>query len=367
MTKWRMTKLGEIAEIVRGSTITRKEVTPGEVPVIAGGQTPSCYHNIFNREGTTITVSASGAYAGFVQYFEIPIFASDCSTIKVKDESEISPKFLFYMLQASQRDIYSFQRGSGQPHVYPSQLVGLDVPVPSIDEQHKIVELLEGHLSRLDAALTDVKVAKIKADQFRSSILQSAFKRGVAADHDKSAWATAQLSELVDIGWGDLQVTKKSYVQTGYLAYSATGADGLLPYFDYDSEGIIISAIGANCGKIFRANGKWSCIKNTMRILPKNPSVLLDYLFHYLSDSSIFPKRGSGQPFIGQQDAREIEISFPSIAEQRKIIEFVEYSISRLEASMNLAEAIEIQSVGLRRSLLQAAFTGQLTKEVVHV
>ena len=59
MTKWRMTKLGDIAEVVRGSTITRKEVTLGEVPVIAGGQTPSCYHNVFNREGTTITVSAS--------------------------------------------------------------------------------------------------------------------------------------------------------------------------------------------------------------------------------------------------------------------------------------------------------------------
>ena len=171
MTNSKIMKLGDIAEVVRGSTITRKEVTPGEIPVIAGGQTPSCYHNTSNREGTTITVSASGAYAGFVQYFEIPIFASDCSTIKVKDENEMSPRFLFYMLQASQRDIYSFQRGSGQPHVYPSQLVGLDIPVPSIEEQHKIVEILEDHLSRLDAALADVKQAKLKAAQFRRAFI----------------------------------------------------------------------------------------------------------------------------------------------------------------------------------------------------
>jgi type I restriction enzyme S subunit len=164
-----------------------------------------------------------------------------------------------------------------------------------------------------------------------------------------------------------LQVTNKSYVDSGYVAYSATGADGFLPYFDYDSDGIIVSAIGANCGRIFRASGKWSCIKNTMRILPKNSSILIDYLFHYLSDSTIFPKRGSGQPFIGQQDAREIAISFPSVAEQQKIIDFVEYSLSRLDSSMKLAEQMENQAVVLRRSLLQAAFTGQLTKEVISV
>ena len=122
-----------------------------------------------------------------------------------------------------------------------------------------------------------------------------------------------------------------------------------------------------NCGKIFRASGKWSCIKNTMRILPKNSSILIDYLFHYLSDSTIFPKRGSGQPFIGQQDAREIAISFPSVAEQQKIIDFVEYSLSRLDSSMKLAEQMENQAVVLRRSLLHAAFTGQLTNEVVSV
>ena len=113
MTQWQTMKLGELAEVSRGSTITRKEVFPGEVPVIAGGQTPSCYHNVSNRQGKTITVSASGAYAGYVQYFEIPIFASDCSTIKIKDENMTSSKFLFYMLLASQTEIYAFQRGSG--------------------------------------------------------------------------------------------------------------------------------------------------------------------------------------------------------------------------------------------------------------
>ena len=86
----------------------------------------------------------------------------------------------------------------------------------------------------------------------------------------QNAWTSARLSDIADIGWGDLSVTKKSYVEDGFTAFSATGADGLLPHYDFDEDGIVVSAIGANCGKIWRAYGKWSCIKNTMRILVKD-------------------------------------------------------------------------------------------------
>ena len=74
-----------------------------------------------------------------------------------------------------------------------------------------------------------------------------------------------RLGEIADVNWGDTSVTKSSYVDQGYPAYSATGADGFLPYADYDRQGIILSAIGARCGKIWFAEGKWSCIKNTIR------------------------------------------------------------------------------------------------------
>jgi type I restriction enzyme S subunit len=99
----------------------------------------------------------------------------------------------------------------------------------------------------------------------------------------------------------------------------------------------------------------------------KDSPVTLDYLFYFLSDPNSFPKRGSGQPFISKEDARDIEISYPPLPEQHKIVEILEDHLSRLDASIALADAMEKQSAGLRRSLLQAAFTGQLTKEVASV
>ena len=391
MTKWRMTKLGDIAEVVRGSTITRKEVTLGEVPVIAGGQTPSCYHNVFNREGTTITVSASGAYAGFVQYFEIPIFASDCSTIKVKDENEISPKFLFYMLQASQRDIYSFQRGSGQPHVYPSQLVGLDIPVPSIDEQNKIVELLEDHLSRLDAALADVKQAKLKAAQFRKSLLQSIFEGQYSTSSD--TWEHRTIGDFAEVKggkrlpkgtkWSD-EPTVHPYIRATDVKFGKINTEDLVHVPDsvwksisryVVAENDVVITIAGTIGEIAVVPSGLAganLTENAAKLVFDHHYVMPSYLSMYLQSPSVQQEfkelsRATTQAKLALYRIATVEIPVPTLHEQQKIMELVDEKLTYLTSSLNQISAIELQASSLRRSLLQAAFTGQLTNEVVSV
>ena len=131
----KMVPLGKFCSIEKGSTITRNEVSPGDIPVVAGGQEPSCYHNVSNREAGMITVSASGAYAGFVNYWTCPIFASDCNTISPKDKNATDTTFLFYGMKALQKHIYGLQKGGAQPHVYGKDLQNLLFPLPTIDKQ----------------------------------------------------------------------------------------------------------------------------------------------------------------------------------------------------------------------------------------
>ena len=66
-------KLGEVCIFQRGQTITKKDIINGDVPVVAGGQTPAYYHNKANREKNIITISSSG-YAGYVNFWTVPIF-----------------------------------------------------------------------------------------------------------------------------------------------------------------------------------------------------------------------------------------------------------------------------------------------------
>lgn len=78
---WKDGRIGDIAQPVRGQMLRSTDCVPGPYPVIAGGKSPAGYHNVCNRTGVTITISASGANAGYVALHRTPIFASDCSTI----------------------------------------------------------------------------------------------------------------------------------------------------------------------------------------------------------------------------------------------------------------------------------------------
>jgi len=131
--------LCEIAVIEKGQSITSKEIVKGEYPVIAGGQSSPYSHDKYNNEANVITVSSSGAYAGFVWYHDYPVFASDCSVIRAKNENIFSTKYIFEVLKAKQKEIYLLQQGAGQPHVYPADLAKILIPVVPANIQEKLI------------------------------------------------------------------------------------------------------------------------------------------------------------------------------------------------------------------------------------
>ena len=114
-----------------------------------------------------ITVSASGAYSGYVWYHEYPIFASDCTMISSKDTAKLSTRFLFEYLKAEQQDIYNLQQGSGQPHVYPSDLEKIKIPVPPLEKQTKIAN----HITQIRAQAKQLQQqAKEELDRAKKEI-----------------------------------------------------------------------------------------------------------------------------------------------------------------------------------------------------
>lgn len=132
-------KLQQLATLVKGQSITSDKIVEGAYPVIAGGQTSPYNHNQYNFKGNVITVSASGAYSGYIWYHEYPIFASDCTVIFSKNENEISTGFLYEILKLKQQEIYNLQQGAGQPHVYAKDLATLNIPFPPEKKQSEII------------------------------------------------------------------------------------------------------------------------------------------------------------------------------------------------------------------------------------
>jgi type I restriction enzyme S subunit len=282
--------------------------------------------------------------------------------------SKILTKFLCYQLNSPriQKHINEQQKGTTRPRVNLAMIRELPIYNPSIDEQHKIVELLEDHLSRLDAALADVKQAEIKAAQFRRSLLQSTFVENLVTNTNRSSSIT--FNDAFEIGkMARKAVKQRDYLRDGEFPVIDQGEDFISGYSNEESlvldfkKPVII--FGDHTRRIKYVNFPFIAGADGTKILV--PNVELDSVFAcYQLRSKELRDKGYARHF---SELRKEKFWIPPMNEQLKIVEHLDEHFSRLNTTASLADAMEKQATGLRRSLLQAAFTGQLSKEVASV
>jgi len=149
-----------------------------------------------------------------------------------------------------------------------------------------------------------------------------------------------------------LGLTKADYVQQGVKAYSAAGPDGYVVQQEGVEPSIILSSIGARCGKSFLTDGAWATLANTQVITPDRSVSEASYLIALLDNESYWNRSGSAQPFIKPSDVKGAWVPLPPLHEQRRIAEVLR--------SVDDAIAIErqcwAQSTKVRASLLQEHF-----------
>lgn len=168
---WPEFSLGEVSDVRRGTTITQTQTRYGNVPVVAGGLNATYFHDTSNRPGNVITVSASGASAGFVNFWTSPIFASDCSTVTT-NSGNMDIKYVYYFLRSQQDYINSKLRsGAAQPHVYAKDIAQLRLQVPPIDVQRRIAAILD----QADALRAKRREALAQLDSLTQSIFIDMF------------------------------------------------------------------------------------------------------------------------------------------------------------------------------------------------
>ena len=131
--------LGKECIMKRGTSATKASLPEGDIPVISGGVQPSFYCNIANRDGETITIAGSGASAGYVQYWNIPIFVCDAFSIKWEQNT----RYLYFVLKKMEEHIKATKKGAGVPHVQISCVDKFKIPVPPLPIQQHIVEVLD--------------------------------------------------------------------------------------------------------------------------------------------------------------------------------------------------------------------------------
>ena len=125
---WKKGELADVCCFLRGKNITSSEMIDGPYPVIAAGLDPSGYHSAANVKGTSVTISNSGANAGYISIHYSDIWAADCSYVSENDTKNIF--FVYEMLRNLSSVITNMQRGAAQPHVYAKDVNQLKMYLP---------------------------------------------------------------------------------------------------------------------------------------------------------------------------------------------------------------------------------------------
>ena len=173
--------LNMCCSIIKGDYLTRKDARAGSIPVILGGQQPAYYIDKANHTGEAIVVSRSGASAGFVSWWQEPIFVTDGFMIEPTDV--LRNRFLYHYLKDQQEHINHNKRGSGVPHITSQMLSSIRLPIIPLHIQDNIIMLLDSlffFTTELSKELADEINARKQQFEYYRSILLSFSKKQVA-------------------------------------------------------------------------------------------------------------------------------------------------------------------------------------------
>lgn len=326
-------KLGDCCSFKRGTTITAKNAIPGDVPVLAGGQKPAYYHNEANRTGETIVVAGSGAYAGFVSYWTIPVFLSD--SFSVEPDDRLVVKFVYYFLKNIQQKIFATKKGSGVPHVHGSSIEKFEIPLPPIEVQTEIVRILDKFTS-LEAELeAELDCRKRQYEYYRDKLLSFDNVGGQEVEWKK-------MSEVCEIYDGTHQTPK---YQSGGIPFISVenikdiyGSNKYISLEDYESYKIkpkvgdvFMTRIGSiGVCTVFTKQADIAYYVSLALLRPNKEILDSRYLKHFIESAIGRKELGkrilhNAVPIkINKSDIGKVKLLIPSLEEQHRIVSILD-------------------------------------------
>ncbi len=346
-SKWSFGELKNLVSIEKGQAITKSETTEGNIKVVAGGIDSAYTTGTANRPAGIITVSASGANAGFVNYWNEPIFASDCTTLIAK--TRIETLFIFYFLKKSQEYIYSLAHGSAQPHVYGSDLANIKIPLPPLDIQSQIVSecevidaecekarsVIENQRSEIDSVLSSIHASDYPIKSISDVVLSVEY--GTSAKSSKAGKVpVVRMGNIQDgkIDWGDLvyssddeEIEKYKLSKYDVLFNRTNSAEHVGKAGIYLGERPAIFA-----GYLIRVNYKKEVINPRYLCFILNSRKVREYGFSVMTKSV-------NQANINGSLLKKYQIPVPPLEEQNRLVQEILSHEQKIENAQQIISA----------------------------
>ena len=351
--------LGNVCEIQKGTAITSSEIEDGEYKVVAGGVDYAYMHNKYNRPENVITISASGANAGYVNFWTEKIFASDCTAIIGKSLEETC--FIYYFLKANQSMLFDLQKGSAQPHVYPNDIKQIKIPLPPKAIQLKIVaecQIIDKEVHKAYERIYELQeeikglVSNVKGKKIKLGDIYKISSGGTPSRKNSAYWING------DIPWvTTTEVTNGIITSTNECITKSGLENSSAKIYPKDSLIIAMYGQGSTRGRTAKL-GIDACTNQACAVLyEKKIEVETDFVWFYMQSQyenlrSI--SHGSVRPNLNANDITNYEIQLPPLAEQKTIvskIQAIEDEIASFKAICD--EAPARKKIVLHRELIK--------------
>ena len=377
MIDWPVKTLGEVCELVNGATPDTKVkeywggkhawITPAEMggldsPFISMSRRTLSDKGLASCSATIVppktVILSSRAPIGHLVINEVPMATNQgCKSLISKDGLDFS--FLYYYLKANVEVLESLGTGTTFKELSGTQLKTVEIPIPPLEEQKRIVAVLDNATTRVTELAVCYEQARTHANNLFTSASREAFK-------SNPDWPVKTIGDVCAV-LDSLRkpITKRDRTSGDYPYYGATGIVDYVGDYIFDERLVLVGEDGAKWDAgdrtAFIAEGKF-WVNNHAHVLRCKPGVLVDsWLTHYLTMSDL--KRyvsGLTVPKLNQGSLVSIEIPVPPLEEQKRIVARLDLMKTKT-SEMVAAYDVKLRAAkNLRQSILEAAFRGDL-------
>lgn len=370
---WKTVSLAEFVTLNYGKALQKDERNPdGKVPVY-GANGVYDWADRSLTTGPSLVIGRKGS-AGEVTRVDGPFWPSDVTYFTTHDSKRIDFNFLHYTLQVL--NLPKLAKGV-KPGINRNDVYGLSIPLPPLEEQRRIVAILDEAFEGLDRAHAHAEANL----QYARELFES--KRRILLTADSDSWTTSTLNEVCvvergssprpiknfvtdsedGVHWvkiGDTKVGSK-YVTGTKEKITKKGAEKSRAV--YVGDFILTNSMTYGRPYIMGVDGY---IHDGWFVLRLKEEIDSDFFFHLLSSTVVqdqFERLAAGAVVknISGDLVKKAVLSFPPIGVQTAIaseLDGISYDVERIER----AYTTKLQDLDdLRQSLLQKAFAGELT------
>lgn len=358
-------KWGEVLRIISGKNQKAVADSKGQYPIYGSGGVMGYANNYLCEAGTTII-----GRKGTINH---PIYVNERfwnvdTAFGIFPGQELLPKYLFYFCQSFNFKV--LDKSTTIPSLAKRDLLNIEMPVPPISEQERVVARIEEMFSQLDASVKELRTAKERLKVYRQAVLKEAFsnidayiplghitdsrlgkmldkKKNIGISHKylrniNVRWFSFDLSDLLEMRIGDEEVEKYS-VKNGDLVICEGGEPGRCAVWEKEDTIFYQKALHR---VRFSDNS--------------NPKFYMYYLWFSAQTGQLCKYfTGTGIKHLTGQSLAKVSVPTAKRITQDSIVSEIESRLSVCDNIEKTVDAVLQQTKALRQSILKKAFEGR--------